>query len=47
MEKVLLLSGSNRNGYSNKILSLINDKISGAEFIKLKDYDIKFCTGCL
>lgn len=47
MKKVLLLSESNRNGYSNKILSLINDKISSAELIKLKNYDIKFCTGCL
>lgn len=47
MKKVLLLSGSNRKGYSNEILSLINDKISGAGVVKLKDYDIKFCTGCL
>ena len=47
MKKTLLILGSNREGYSYKILSKIQDGLKNSKLIKLKDYDINYCKGCL
>lgn len=47
MNKVLLICGSNRDAYSYKILKEIEEKVDGAKLLKLKDYNIEFCKGCL
>ena len=47
MNKVLLICGSNRDTYSYKILKEIEEKVDGAKLLKLKDYNIEFCKGCL
>lgn len=47
MKKILLVSGSNRNGYSEKILKMIDDKIEESKLLKLRDYNIENCRGCL
>lgn len=47
MNKILLISGSNRDFYSYKILKEIQNNITDAKLIKLKDYNIEFCKGCL
>lgn len=47
MNNILLISGSNRDSYSYKILKEIQNGISNAKLIKLKDYNIEFCKGCL
>ena len=47
MNKVLLISGSNRDCYSYKILKEIQKNINDAKIIKLKDYNIELCRGCL
>lgn len=47
MKKILLISGSNRNGYSDYILTKINENIRYSELIKLRDFEIKTCKGCL
>ena len=47
MSKVLLVLGSNRNGFSYKILKAIDEKLDNSKLIKLKDYNIEFCRGCL
>ena len=47
MSKVLLINGSNRDAYSFKILREIQRQISNADLIKLSDYHIDFCRGCL
>ena len=46
MNKILLFCGSNRDGYSYKILKEINNRID-SKLIKLRDYHIEFCRGCL
>jgi len=47
MSKILLVNGSNRNAYSYKILNEIQKEIPDAQLIKLYDYNIEFCKGCL
>lgn len=47
MNKVLLISGSNRNGCSDHILNEVHKKISSTKYIKLRDYQLDFCKGCL
>ena len=47
LNKILLVSGSNRDNYSYRILKEIQKSISTAKLIKLKDYNIEFCKGCL
>jgi multimeric flavodoxin WrbA len=48
-KKVLLLSGSPRNGNTNFILQKVYDALEteNKELILLKDKNIKFCQGCL
>ena len=45
--KVLLINGSNREAYSYKILIEISKGVNKSKLIKLKDYSIEFCKGCL
>ena len=47
MNKVLLVNGSNRDAYSYKILKEIEKDVTDAKLIKLNDYNIEFCKGCL
>ena len=47
MNKVLLICGSNRDAYSYRILKEIENKVISAKLLKLKDYNIEFCKGCL
>lgn len=47
MNKVLLICGSNRDAYSYKILKEIEEKVDSVKLLKLKDYNIEFCKGCL
>lgn len=47
MENILLMLGSNREGYSYKILEKIHKNIPSSTMIKLKDFNIEFCKGCL
>ena len=47
MKKILLMLGSNREGYSYKILEKIHKNIPSSTMIKLKDFNIEFCKGCL
>ena len=47
MSKILLISGSNRDSYSYKILKEIQKNIDNVNLIKLKDYNIELCKGCL
>ena len=47
MNKVLLINGSNREGFNQKILEEINKNISNSNILKLRDYNIEFCRGCL
>ena len=47
MNKILLINGSNRDAYSYKILKEIQKEINDAELVKLNDYNIEFCKGCL
>ena len=47
MKNILLILGSNREAYSYKILKEINNSITNSKIIKLKDYNIEFCKGCL
>ncbi len=47
MNKVLLICGSNRDAYSYRILKEIQKNVSNAKLLKLKDYNIEFCKGCL
>ncbi len=47
MDKILLICGSNRDAYSYKILKEIQKNISDAQLLKLRDYNIEFCKGCL
>ena len=47
MNKILLVNGSNRNAYSYKILKEIEKDVIDAKLIKLNDYNIDFCKGCL
>lgn len=47
MKKILLISGSNRNGNTNYILNKIKQRIENTELILLSERDIKYCKGCL
>lgn len=47
MNKVLLICASNRDAYSYRILKEIQNNASNAKLLKLKDYSIEFCKGCL
>ncbi len=47
MNKFLLICGSNRDAYSYRILKKIQKNVSDAKLLKLKDYNIEFCKGCL
>ena len=47
MNKVLLICGSNRDGFSYKLLSEIQKSINNSKLLKLKDYNIEYCVGCL
>ena len=47
MNKVLLICGSNRDAYSYKVLKEIEKKVVSAKILKLRDYNIEFCRGCL
>ena len=47
MNKVLLICGSNRDAYSYKISRELEKNVSNSKLIKLKDYNIEFCKGCL
>lgn len=47
MKKILLINGSNRDAYSYKILKEIQKGLSNVDFIKLSDFNIEFCRGCL
>lgn len=47
MNKVLLMCGSNRDAYSYRILKEIQKNVVNAKLLKLKDYKIEFCKGCL
>ena len=47
MEKILLISGSNRIGNTNYILKMLNGKMENSELLLLKDKNIEYCRGCL
>ena len=47
MNKVLLINGSNREGFNQKILEEINKNINDSNILKIRDYKIEFCRGCL
>ena len=47
MNKTLLINGSYRDGFSYKVLKEIESKVSDTTLIRLKDYNLKYCTGCL
>ncbi len=47
MKKILLISGSNRNGNTNYLLNQIKRAIDKTELILLGEYNIKYCKGCL
>ncbi len=47
MNKVLLINGSNREGFNQKILEEINKNVSNFNILKLRDSNIEFCRGCL
>lgn len=46
-KKVLLISGSNRNGNTNYILNQIANSLENAELILLNKCNIQYCRGCL
>ena len=47
MKKILLISGSNRNGNTNYLLKQIEQKIDNTELILLSKCNIEYCKGCL
>lgn len=47
MKKVLLVLGSNRDFYNYKILKEIEKEVDNAKLIKLSDYKLEYCRGCL
>lgn len=47
MKKVLLISGSNRNGNTNYLLKQIEQAIDNSELILLNKCNIECCKGCL
>ena len=47
MKKILLISGSNRNGNTNYLLNKIKREIDNSELILLSECNIKYCKGCL
>ena len=47
MPKVLLISGSNRKGNTEYILTKLNEIIDDSELILLRNKNIDNCKGCL
>ncbi len=47
MSKVLLISGSNRKGNTEYILTWLNNRIKNSEQILLREKRMEFCKGCL
>jgi len=47
MKKILLISGSNRNGNTNYLLKQIEQRIDNTELILLSKCNIEYCKGCL
>ena len=47
MKKVLLISGSNRNGNTNYLLRQIEQATDNSEIILLNKCNIEYCKGCL
>lgn len=47
MGNTLLICGSNRDGFSYNVLKEIQKNISDSKILKLKDYNIEYCIGCL
>ena len=47
MKKILLISGSNRNGNTNYLLKQIEQKIDNTELILLSKCNIEYCKGSL
>lgn len=47
MNNIVLISGSNRNGNTEYILSKIQKQFINSELILLRKQDIAFCKGCL
>ncbi len=47
MNKILLICGSIREAFSYKILKEIQSNLDNSNLIKLKDYNIEYCRGCL
>lgn len=47
MNKVLLISGSNRKWNTEYILSQISKEIENSELILLREKNIEYCKGCL
>ena len=47
MKKVLLISGSNRNGNTNYVLNQIHNLLENTELILLSKCNIEYCKGCL
>lgn len=47
MNDILLICGSNRDAFSYNVLLEIEKNINNSKILKLKDYDIKYCIGCL
>ena len=43
MKKILLISGSNRNGNTNYLLNKIKREINNSELILLSECNIKYC----
>ena len=47
MKKIILISGSNRNGNTDYILKKLNEFIDNSELVLLKNQNIEYCRGCL
>ena len=47
MAKVILISGSNRNGNTEWILKKINEEIEDSKLLLLRNMNIEYCRGCL
>lgn len=47
MKKILLISGSNRNGNTNYLLKQIQQATDNSELILLNKCNIEYCKGCL
>lgn len=47
MDKIILISGSNRKGNTEYILTKLKEQLTNSELILLKDKKIAYCQGCL